>query len=194
MLHTRHTLIQRLQNQYDDEAWETFVESYGRYIYTVIRRMQVDHEDCMDLQQDILLKLWKKLPDFRYEPDKAKFRSWLCTVIRNTVVKYINSTNSRRARDEKSWKLTTENGEGSEELDTLMQAEWQTYVTNLAMERIREKFSAQSIEVFSLTLEGKSVETIAAKFELKENSIYRINNRVKARLIAEAEELRRNLE
>ena len=50
--------------------------------------MGLSPEDSEDLRQAVLLKLWKKLPDFEYD-DSRRFRSWLATVTRNTVVDYV---------------------------------------------------------------------------------------------------------
>jgi len=191
MEHTRKTLIQRLKHQSDDQAWETFVEAYSGYIYTVLRRMGVIHEETLDLQQDILLKLWKKLPDFDYQPERAKFRTWLCSVIRNTALNRIQSMSKEKARIDTldEVKPVTET-----EIDTLMNQEWKTYIANQAMSKIRDKFNADSIDIFERSLKGEPVQDIAKRFDLKENTIYRIKNKVKERLILEIAELRRELE
>ncbi len=191
MEHTRKTLIQRLKHQSDDQAWETFVEAYSGYIYTVLRRMGVIHEETLDLQQDILLKLWKKLPDFDYQPERAKFRTWLCSVIRNTAFNRMQSMSKEKARIDTldEVKPVTET-----EIDALMNQEWKTYITNQAMAKIRDKFNADSIDIFERSLKGEPVQDIAKRFDLKENTIYRIKNKVKERLILEIAELRRELE
>ena len=75
-----------------------------------------------------------------------------------------------------------------------MLKEWEVYLTNLALERIKENFSGQSMEVFERSLQGQSVELIASELGLKENSVYRLKNRVKDRLISEVQQLRHDLE
>ena len=197
MNETRHTLIQRLKSQNDDQAWQTFEETYRRYIYTVLRKMGVAHDEAVDLQQEILVKLWKKLPTFEYQPDKARFRTWLCRVVRNTGLNHM-----RKSQNENEGKESFQNkdgGSGPEDaseqvLEKMMDQEWQMYITNHAMERIRSKFSEQSVQVFERSLKGADVEDLAQEFGLKENSVYRIKNRVKERLILEIAELRRELE
>lgn len=192
MNHTRQTLIQRLRNQYDENAWDTFVQTYRRYIYAVLRRMQIRHEDCGDIIQEILLKLWKQLPKFDYEPSKAKFRTWLGVVIRNTALNHLSSAYVRHSGNS----VQACEGElaGESALNEVIQQEWESYITNLAMERIRGKFSNQTIEVFDLSLNGVSVEEIAEKFSIQPNSVYRLKNRVKERLIGEVAILREELE
>ena len=49
-------------------------------------------------------------------------------------------------------------------------------------------------DAFRLSLKGKAVEEIAEELDLKENSVYRLKNRVKERLIQEIRHLREELE
>ena len=64
---TRKTMLIRLQNQYDEHSWEEFVATYRQYIYNVIRRMNLNHHDALEIVQIVLIKLWKKLPEFNYD-------------------------------------------------------------------------------------------------------------------------------
>jgi RNA polymerase sigma-70 factor (ECF subfamily) len=153
--------------------------------------MNIRHDEANDLKQDILVKLWKKLPEFDYQPDKAKFRTWLCQVIRFTALNRIQSLKSEAERIDKYHQGMDH---AASDIDEVMAKEWQIYITNQAMERVRSKFSEQSVKVFERTLQGASVEELGKEFDLKENSIYRIKNRVKERLILEIAELRRDLE
>ena len=82
---TRHTLIRRLKDQHDENAWELFTQTYSNYIEVVLVKVGIPRQEVVDLRQDILLKLWEKLPDFDFDQVKGKFRSWLWTMIRNTA-------------------------------------------------------------------------------------------------------------
>ena len=88
---TRATLIQRLQLQNDEPAWEEFVEVYSRYIYGIIRRLGVSAQSAEELNQAILVKLWEKLPNYKFLPEVAKFRTWLFRVIYNSVISHKES-------------------------------------------------------------------------------------------------------
>ena len=80
---TRHTLLQRAIDQNDETAWKEFVSYYQDFIVMVLSKMAVlpDYKD--DLTQEILIKLWKNLES--YNRERAQFRTWLSTIIRNTV-------------------------------------------------------------------------------------------------------------
>lgn len=193
MQQTRQTLIERLKDQYDEESWQTFAQIYQRYIYVVIRRMNINHSECEDLVQEVLFKIWNKLPDFQYSPNKAKFRTWLSLVIKNKVLNYLESQKSHMNKITKAAESPLKRV-SEQEVDTIIQKEWENYITNMAMERIKESFPGQAIKVFEMTLEGLSIQEIASKLNIKENTVYKSKNRVKAKLINEIAHLRLELE
>ena len=79
-------------------------------------------------------------------------------------------------------------------IEHIAEREWEIHLKNMALENIEPLFSGKAVEVFKLSLTGMSVEEIASKLELKENSVYRLKNRVKERLIQEIIHLREELE
>ena len=69
---TRATLIQRVQNQHDEASWEEFVRVYRRYIYAIIRSMNISEADTEDILQQVLINLWKNLPKMDYQKNSLK--------------------------------------------------------------------------------------------------------------------------
>ena len=88
-LTTNKTLIERIQDNKSDSDWDEFHQIYSRYLYIVIRNMNVSAEDAEDILQETLVKIWAGLPNFEYKPGKHRFRSWLCTVARNTLRNFV---------------------------------------------------------------------------------------------------------
>jgi RNA polymerase sigma-70 factor (ECF subfamily) len=62
------------------------------------------------------------------------------------------------------------------------------------MERLNASFSGKAMYVFTMTLDGKSVDDIASALELTKDSVYVLRNRVQSRFRREARQLRNNLE
>ncbi|VGO14151.1 ECF RNA polymerase sigma factor SigE [Pontiella desulfatans] len=193
---TRATLIQRVQNQQDEQSWEEFVQVYRRYIYAIIRSMNISEHDTEDILQQVLINLWNSLPKMDYEKIN-RFRSWLSTVTKNCVTDFIRKRTREAKRLEKAGQddtLTYLKAIRLPEIDNIAEREWEIHLTNLALENIEPLFSGKAVDAFRLTLKGKSVEEIAAELDLKENSVYRLKNRVKERLIQEIRYLRDELE
>jgi RNA polymerase sigma factor (sigma-70 family) len=193
---TRATLIQRVQNQHDDASWDEFVRVYRRYIYAIIRSMNISEHDTEDILQQVLINLWNSLPKMEYQKI-IRFRSWLSTVTKNCVTDFIRKRIRDANRLEKAGKddtLTYLKTIRLPEIDAIAEREWEVHLTNLALENIEPLFSGKAVEAFRLTLQGKSVEEIAEELDIKKNSVYRLKNRVKDRLIQEIVHLRATLE
>jgi RNA polymerase sigma factor (sigma-70 family) len=80
---TRITLLQRVRDPADQQAWADFVSRYGPDILRWSRRWFP--RDAEDVTQDVLLKLVTSLKTFVYEPGPGKFRGWLKTVTRHLM-------------------------------------------------------------------------------------------------------------
>src|SRR5581483_3860265 len=64
-------------------AWERFVELYTPLLIRWAHRAELSADDARDLVQDLFLDLVRKLPKFRYDPERGKFRCWLATLFRH---------------------------------------------------------------------------------------------------------------
>src|SRR5262249_32668101 len=69
-----------------DEAWAAFHARYRDVILGWCRRRSLPPDSAEDLTQEVLLKLFQKLPG--YERAKGRFRSWLKTIVNNTLTDY----------------------------------------------------------------------------------------------------------
>lgn len=190
---TRHSLLMRAKDPTNDEAWTEFVMYYEKFIYHLLHRLNINADDFYDLVQDILIKLWKNLHS--YEKQRAKFRSWLAFVVRNTVYDYFDREGRRSKALKRSHEIENYLRETSaSEVEEIIEREWIIHVTNLALKRIEKVFSGKAIRVFSLSLDGMSVDDIARELNLQKTSVYTLRNRVKARYIKEVHVLMEQLE
>jgi RNA polymerase sigma-70 factor (ECF subfamily) len=193
---TRATLIQRVKNQHDEASWDDFVKTYKNYAYAIIRRMNISEQDADDLLQQVMVTIWKKLPQTDVDQIR-RFRSWLATVTRNLVTDFIRKRTREAERMEKAGKeeiLSYLHSIRLPDLDYIAEKEWKLHLTNLALKNIEPFFSGKAIEVFRLSLQGIPSKDIAQQLNLSESSIYRLKIRVKERLIVEIERLRTELE
>jgi RNA polymerase sigma factor (sigma-70 family) len=189
---TRESLLERIKDPSDAHAWEDFTQCYESFIHAVVFKMNIGNNDREDLVQNILLKVWKAMPDFSFDKSKAKFRTWLSYVIRNTVIDYC------RQKKTKSAELSTDTIELAQDpqcsIEAMIEREWQIHVTKMAMASISEKFTERAIIAFKMHLNGDSMKKISSEMNIKENSSYRLVNRVKKYFILEINNLKENLE
>jgi RNA polymerase sigma factor (sigma-70 family) len=190
---TRQTLLQRARNPDDHQAWEEFISYYKSFIQALIYKLKFSGKDTEDLTQVILLNLWKDLG--KYDNEKASFRNWMGAVIRNTTLNYYRKQASVAKRTEEQRELTHFIDSTPEsELDLLIEREWKTYISELALIKMKSLFSGNAIEVFDLSLQGLSTDEIAEKLGLKTDSVYVLKNRVKKKFMEEVRALVTELE
>ena len=195
---TRQTLLQRAKNPDDHTAWTQFADYYHSFIEMILHKMNFPPQEHEDLIQEVLLKLWKSLPNHVYDQDRAKFRTWLGTVIRNCALNNIR-TKQRAADRQTELERSVDNLDWLEDssqkhFEEQVEAEWVTHVTQLAMDRTEKKFTGKAMEVFRLSLDGMSVAEIAEKLDLKQQTVSVLKSRVKSKLVTEIQDIRTDLE
>lgn len=79
---TPASLLERLRQPAQEQAWVRFVELYTPLLYTWARRTGCRGADAADLVQEVLSLLVCKLPEFSYDRHQ-RFRGWLHTVAHN---------------------------------------------------------------------------------------------------------------
>jgi RNA polymerase sigma factor (sigma-70 family) len=153
---TRETLLERIRNQQDDKSWEDFVFYYQHFIYIICRKMSLNHHDSEEIVQKVLVKVWNTLPSFEYDKRK-RFRGWLCQVSGNCVKDFYRHLKRQNNKIEQA---ALDEGYNPMEkfsvpdIEELAEKEWETYIANMALNNIRDKFSDKVIEIFLKLSDG----------------------------------------
>ncbi|WDE96561.1 sigma-70 family RNA polymerase sigma factor [Lentisphaera profundi] len=174
---TSQTLLLKLQSQNDEEAWARFSKEYRPFIYSILKHYQIAHEDIEDLQQDILVKVWKALPDFIYQVERCRFRTWLSRVSRNHCLNFCQSKYQRKIKAEVPVELYDKSTQP--EIDTLAEEEWQVFIADKAWTNIEKLFTDKQKEVFLLVSKGKHQSEAAERLGLEVNTAYVYAKKVK---------------
>lgn len=87
---TDKQIIDKCKNGRRKEAFNGIVESYAERLYWHVRQFIYSHEDTNDLMQEIFIKIWKALPDFRGD---SMLYTWLYRIATNEV---LNSMRKKR--------------------------------------------------------------------------------------------------
>ncbi|MBI5857291.1 MAG: RNA polymerase sigma factor [Sphingobacteriales bacterium] len=75
-------IISRVLNG-DQQAYAGLVTRYQDYVFTLTLRMIKSREDAEEVAQDVFIKAYKYLADFR---GASKFSTWLYTIVNNTCI------------------------------------------------------------------------------------------------------------
>ncbi len=187
---TRQTLIGRARDPNDSQAWDEFTDYYASFIRMVLMQLHAPLDDLEDLSQTILVKLWQNLSTVELGRDHARFRTWLGTVIRNTFYTHCSQAASRKRRETTAAVANVV----PPDIEDIIESEWRKHIIALVIERLNASFSGKAMDVFTMTLDGKSVDDIVSALELTKDSVYVLRNRVQSRFRKEARQLRSYLE
>src|SRR5437868_6944410 len=78
---TRVTLLDRIHDTQDQEAWSEFVGLYGPLVFTFARRRLPQDEDAADITQEVLGAVLRG----SYQRTNVRFQKWLVTVTLNKI-------------------------------------------------------------------------------------------------------------
>ena len=187
---TRPSLIGRLKQSEDHDAWREFDRLYGTLIVNFARRRGLDLTDAEDLRQIVLMNLSVAMKSFRLDPERGKFRSYLGKVVANAVYRFRQRPFQRYdvlELDERVLNTLPAPGES----DDTWEQEWVHHHLRLAMSSVERTFDPRSVEVFRRLLDGQRTARVAEELGMTVDAVHkakqRIRNRLKERI---AEQLR----
>jgi RNA polymerase sigma-70 factor (ECF subfamily) len=182
MPYTTHTtLLVRLAEGSDQQAWREFDKRYGDLIRSTASRRGLQSADCDEVLQEVLLGLSKAMPGFQYDPAKGKFRSYLKTFVDRAIARRFRQ-NQTRARQSNMDEVPAEPPSG-EAPDRVWEEEWQCYHLRLAMRSIEGEFGNLHRAAFeSYVLDARSAAETARLLGLSVENVYQIKSRILKRL------------
>jgi RNA polymerase sigma-70 factor (ECF subfamily) len=70
----------------EQQLFAALVERYQNYVFTLVLRFTEIREDAEELSQDIFVKAYRSLADFRGD---SKFSTWLYTIVRTSCITFL---------------------------------------------------------------------------------------------------------
>ncbi len=77
-----------------EAAFTSIIKKYQERLYWHVRRMVVDHEDANDVLQNVFIKCWKGLENFR---EDAQLYTWLYRIATNECLTFLEQQKKRKA-------------------------------------------------------------------------------------------------
>lgn len=181
---TRPSLLVRLRDERDAEAWRLFVELYAPVVYGLYRRHGLQDADAADLTQDVFRSVAGAIRRLDYDPRKGTFRGWLHTVARNRLRDWRAKRHERGSGDS-AVRQRLEELPAPAEADPDWDRDYEQRIFAWAAEQVRDEFRENTWRAFWLTaVDGKSGPEAAAALGLSLGAVQVAKSRVLARLKA----------
>ena len=200
-LPTRESLLSRLRNWDDETSWKEFFETYWKMIYRVARRSGFGDAEAQDIVQETIISVAKALPQFKYDPSRGSFKSWLLKLTRSRITDHFRRKHYHRAgqqlpREESlsSSVLAEQAGPEAADLDKLWDEEWRQNIMNNAIERVKLLVSPRRYQMFhSHVVQGVSARQVAERLNANLAEVYISKYKVSALLKKQIKDLEKSL-
>lgn len=175
---TRVTLLARLGNPQDKDAWEEFVALYGPCIFSFARRRLPQEEDAADIMQEVLSAVHRG----NYQRPKGRFQKWLLTILLNEIRDF-HTARARRSALNASGAALRQEEELARADDARAEEEWEKdrrqHLFHAAANRVRGRTSQAHWNVFVRSaLENQTGQEVAAALKVSVTNVYAIKSRI----------------
>lgn len=189
---TRATLLRRLRDGDDHEAWSDFLNNYGPMLYRFARSRGLQDADAADIVQDVFRRVGNSIGRLEYDKSKGGFRAWLFTITRNRLYTFFESRKKAgpTGNDTAQLQLLAQAADDHNELADQWELEHLRSLAATAMNTIEQASEPKTWAAFHLTaVEGKSAGEVAKELEMSTGAIYVAKSRVTAKLREEIQKL-----
>jgi RNA polymerase sigma-70 factor (ECF subfamily) len=186
---TRASLLVRLRDARDGEAWSQFVALYAPLVYGYARKQGLQDADAADVTQEVLRAVSGAIDRLDYDPRRGSFRGWLFTIVRNKLRTFLEAKGRalQGSGDTSAMERLAQHPAPDEEWE----AEYQRRLFAWAVERIRDDFQDSTWQAFWRTaVDGQSGKGVAAALGMTVAAVYLAKGRVMTRLKEEIEQVR----
>ena len=194
---TRQSLLNRLKRWDDTAGWRDFFETYWELIYSVARKAGLNDAEAQDVVQETVLAVAGKIGEFKTDPSRGSFKSWLLGQARWRIGDQFRA----RKRDARAFeeppapigealRSYSEETSGTEPLhrvadpagdplEKVWNAEWEQHVLRTALDQVKSQVTVKQFQMFDLHVrKGLSVADTAQALGTTKAAVYMAKSRV----------------
>lgn len=176
---TRASLLLRIKNQRDAEAWAEFDSIYRPILRRYAKAWRLPEEEAQDVVQLCMLAIHEHIAGFDYDPKKGRFRAWLKTMVCNRVKNLLRDRREKPADSGDLKRAQAREPTPEEEFERI----WMEEHLKHALEFVRSEVDGASFDAFQrYVIEEKPVNAVCDEFGMSAAKLYKIKWRLTQKL------------
>ena len=181
---TRESLLIRIRNPQDQDAWDEFARIYRPVVYRLTRLRGLQDADAEDLVQKVLTAVASAIPNWKRSDPNARFYHWLSRVAKNAVINaLVRQPKDRAVGGTTATELLNLQRDRSIDSSVDVDLEYRRQLYRRAAEVVRGRADEVTWLAFSLTMvDGLTIAKTARQLDRSEGMIYAARSRIIRRL------------
>lgn len=156
-LATHASLLERLKDLEDQDSWEQFYTTYRKLIFSFAVKHGLSGTEAEEVVQETVITVARNLPEFRYDPTRCSFKTWLFKLILWRIRDQVRKRQPERASIHRKPGETDHTGTVEripgpewEGLTALWEEEWKKDLFERALEKARATVDEKQFQIFDL--------------------------------------------
>jgi RNA polymerase sigma-70 factor (ECF subfamily) len=181
MLTTSRTLLDRLRDRQDAQAWQLWLTVYEPWLRDWLSRDRLQPADVDDLLQNIFVVVSQKLPAFVHNGRPGAFRAWLRSILVHELRSFLRGRQRLPGDGLSDWIDQLEGP--TSELSRQWDQEHDQQLVRRLLGVVQSDFQPKTWEAFRLlVLEDRPAAEVARLCDMGTSAVYVAKSRVLARL------------
>ncbi len=169
---TQISLLQRIQDPADTMSWQIFARIYEPFIEGYLRRRGVSGELALDVRQEVLLVVSRRIGSFQHNGRVGAFRNWLRATTVNCLRSFLRQQKQESPGGTDIAELIEQLSDENSELSFIWNREHNDYVLRQLLARLESNFQESSLAAFRRTyLDGVSADEVAEELQMSKNAV-----------------------
>lgn len=178
---TRSSVLKAVADTANEAAWQRLFDLYAGFIFSIARSKGLRNEDADDIVQVVFADLARKLPTFRYDRAKGRFRSYLTGLVYWRIMDRLRS--GKRDADFKAAFQEEAKAAASSADEAFAEQEWRVAALEEALRRIKSGVRPEHYAAFvASSVEGQDTDTVLRLYGLSRDNLYQIRKRLTVKL------------
>ena len=181
---TRHSLLIRLRDRGDREAWTSFMETYAPLVHGFLRHQGLQEADARDVAQEVFMSVAADIHTQQSRRPGA-FRKWLYTIVHNRASDHWrrNQRHPQGAGDTHAQKMLAQVSAAAEQDEEEWERASLRHLFVKAANGVKNDFETKTWQAFWRTsVDEQPAQTAASDLQISVAAVYMAKRRVLKRI------------